>query len=53
MAAKLLNTAPSKRAPQTLYEIWHGKPTSYKYLSVWGSPCIHQEATEKQTRFKI
>ncbi|KAL0462989.1 UNVERIFIED_CONTAM: hypothetical protein Slati_0186500, partial [Sesamum latifolium] len=24
--------------PQTSYEIWHGKPDSYKYLRVWGSP---------------
>ncbi|KAL0288332.1 UNVERIFIED_CONTAM: Retrovirus-related Pol polyprotein from transposon RE2 [Sesamum radiatum] len=24
--------------PQTPYEIWHGKPASYKYLTVWGSP---------------
>ncbi|KAL0457764.1 UNVERIFIED_CONTAM: Retrovirus-related Pol polyprotein from transposon RE2 [Sesamum latifolium] len=24
--------------PQTLYEIWHGKPAAYKYLRVWGSP---------------
>ncbi|KAL0434342.1 UNVERIFIED_CONTAM: hypothetical protein Slati_2768500 [Sesamum latifolium] len=23
--------------PQTPYEIWHGKPASYKYLRVWGS----------------
>ncbi|KAL0433590.1 UNVERIFIED_CONTAM: hypothetical protein Slati_2693300, partial [Sesamum latifolium] len=23
---------------QTPYEIWHGKPASYKYLRVWGSP---------------
>ncbi|KAL0444598.1 UNVERIFIED_CONTAM: hypothetical protein Slati_2182500 [Sesamum latifolium] len=37
-AAKLLNIAPSKSVPQTLYEIWHGKPASYKYLIVWGSP---------------
>ncbi|KAL0394967.1 UNVERIFIED_CONTAM: hypothetical protein Slati_4462900 [Sesamum latifolium] len=37
-AAKLLNIAPSKSVPQTLYEIWHGKPASYKYLRVWGSP---------------
>ncbi|KAL0394768.1 UNVERIFIED_CONTAM: putative mitochondrial protein [Sesamum latifolium] len=22
----------------TPYEIWHGKPASYKYLRVWGSP---------------
>ncbi|KAL0409652.1 UNVERIFIED_CONTAM: Retrovirus-related Pol polyprotein from transposon TNT 1-94 [Sesamum radiatum] len=22
----------------TPYEIWHGKPVSYKYLKVWGSP---------------
>ncbi|KAL0313376.1 UNVERIFIED_CONTAM: Retrovirus-related Pol polyprotein from transposon RE2 [Sesamum radiatum] len=35
---KLLNTAPSKSIPQTPYEIWHGKPASYKYLRVWGSP---------------
>ncbi|KAL0367253.1 UNVERIFIED_CONTAM: hypothetical protein Sradi_3615400 [Sesamum radiatum] len=38
MAAKLLNIAPSKSVPQTPYEIWHGKSTSYKYLRVWGSP---------------
>ncbi|KAL0287695.1 UNVERIFIED_CONTAM: hypothetical protein Sradi_7118500 [Sesamum radiatum] len=37
-AAKLLNIAPPKSAPQTPYEIWHGKPASYKYLRVWGSP---------------
>ncbi|KAL0400359.1 UNVERIFIED_CONTAM: Copia protein [Sesamum radiatum] len=36
--AKLLNIAPSKLVPQTPYEIWHGKPASYKYLRVWGSP---------------
>ncbi|KAL0281693.1 UNVERIFIED_CONTAM: hypothetical protein Sradi_7296400 [Sesamum radiatum] len=35
-ATKLLNIAPSKRVPQTPYEIWHGKPASYKYLRVWG-----------------
>ncbi|KAL0411310.1 UNVERIFIED_CONTAM: Retrovirus-related Pol polyprotein from transposon RE2 [Sesamum latifolium] len=23
---------------QTPYQIWHGKPASYKYLRVWGSP---------------
>ncbi|KAL0394526.1 UNVERIFIED_CONTAM: hypothetical protein Slati_4418800 [Sesamum latifolium] len=32
--AKLLNIAPSKTIPQTSYEIWHGKPASYKYLRV-------------------
>ncbi|KAL0439611.1 UNVERIFIED_CONTAM: transposon Ty1-A Gag-Pol polyprotein [Sesamum latifolium] len=37
-AAKLLNIAPSKSVLQTPYEIWHGKPASYKYLRVWGSP---------------
>ncbi|KAL0433700.1 UNVERIFIED_CONTAM: hypothetical protein Slati_2704300 [Sesamum latifolium] len=31
-AAKLLNIAPSKTVPQMLYEIWHGKPASYKYF---------------------
>ncbi|KAL0434149.1 UNVERIFIED_CONTAM: hypothetical protein Slati_2749200 [Sesamum latifolium] len=37
-AAKMLNIAPSKMVPQMPYEIWHGKPASYKYLRVWGSP---------------
>ncbi|KAL0463047.1 UNVERIFIED_CONTAM: Retrovirus-related Pol polyprotein from transposon RE2 [Sesamum latifolium] len=36
--AKLLNMAPSNTVAQTLYQIWHGKPASYKYLRVWGSP---------------
>ncbi|KAL2230616.1 UNVERIFIED_CONTAM: Retrovirus-related Pol polyprotein from transposon RE2 [Sesamum indicum] len=36
--AKLLNMALSKTVPQTPYEIWHGKPVTYKYLGVWGSP---------------
>ncbi|KAL0413298.1 UNVERIFIED_CONTAM: hypothetical protein Sradi_1531500 [Sesamum radiatum] len=36
--AKLLNIAPSNTVPQTPYEIWHDKPASYKYLTVWGSP---------------
>ncbi|KAL0434409.1 UNVERIFIED_CONTAM: hypothetical protein Slati_2775200 [Sesamum latifolium] len=30
--------APSKTVPQTPYELWHGKPASYKYLRMWGSP---------------
>ncbi|KAL0455116.1 UNVERIFIED_CONTAM: hypothetical protein Slati_0850800 [Sesamum latifolium] len=38
MAVKLLNITPSKSISQTPYEIWHGKPASYKYLRVWGSP---------------
>ncbi|KAK4382201.1 Retrovirus-related Pol polyprotein from transposon RE2 [Sesamum angolense] len=37
-AAMLLNTVPSKTVAQTPYQIWHGKPASYKYLRVWGSP---------------
>ncbi|KAL0361597.1 UNVERIFIED_CONTAM: Retrovirus-related Pol polyprotein from transposon TNT 1-94 [Sesamum radiatum] len=37
-AVKLLNISPSKSIPQTPYEIWHDKPTSYKYLRVWGNP---------------
>ncbi|KAL0293993.1 UNVERIFIED_CONTAM: Retrovirus-related Pol polyprotein from transposon RE2 [Sesamum radiatum] len=37
-AVRLLNISPSKSIPQTPYEIWHGKPASYKYLRVWGSP---------------
>ncbi|KAK4388267.1 Copia protein [Sesamum angolense] len=36
-AARLLNIAPSKTVAQTPYQIWHGKPTSYKYLRVWGN----------------
>ncbi|KAL0337553.1 UNVERIFIED_CONTAM: Retrovirus-related Pol polyprotein from transposon TNT 1-94 [Sesamum calycinum] len=38
MGRKLLNTAPSKTVLQTPYKIWHGKPASYKYLTVWSSP---------------
>ncbi|KAL0448438.1 UNVERIFIED_CONTAM: hypothetical protein Slati_1400200 [Sesamum latifolium] len=30
--------APSKTVAKTPYEIWHGKPASYKYLRVWRSP---------------
>ncbi|KAL0295193.1 UNVERIFIED_CONTAM: Retrovirus-related Pol polyprotein from transposon TNT 1-94 [Sesamum radiatum] len=37
-AVKLLNILPSKSIRKTSYEIWHGKPASYKYLRVWGSP---------------
>ncbi|KAL0359937.1 UNVERIFIED_CONTAM: hypothetical protein Sangu_0843100 [Sesamum angustifolium] len=37
-AAKLLNKAPSKAMVQTLYQIWHGQPTSYRYLRVLGNP---------------
>ncbi|KAL0288573.1 UNVERIFIED_CONTAM: hypothetical protein Sradi_7094800 [Sesamum radiatum] len=37
MVAKLLNITPSKAVLQTPYEIWHDKPTSYKYLRMWGS----------------
>ncbi|KAL0416399.1 UNVERIFIED_CONTAM: hypothetical protein Slati_3471800 [Sesamum latifolium] len=37
-AAKLFNMAPSKIVSQMSYEIWHGKPASYKYLRVRGSP---------------
>ncbi|KAK4397689.1 hypothetical protein Sango_1244400 [Sesamum angolense] len=36
--AKLLNIAPSKKVAQTLYQIWHGKPASYKYLRMWDIP---------------
>ncbi|KAL0329306.1 UNVERIFIED_CONTAM: Retrovirus-related Pol polyprotein from transposon TNT 1-94 [Sesamum radiatum] len=36
-AARLLNIEPSKTVAQTSYQIWHGKPASYKYLRVWGS----------------
>ncbi|KAL0292701.1 UNVERIFIED_CONTAM: Retrovirus-related Pol polyprotein from transposon TNT 1-94 [Sesamum radiatum] len=37
-AVRLLNISPSKSIPQTPYDIWHGKPASYRYLRVWGSP---------------
>ncbi|KAK4380939.1 hypothetical protein Sango_3016700 [Sesamum angolense] len=36
--ARLLNIAPSKAMAQTPYQIWHGKPASYRYLRVLGSP---------------
>ncbi|KAL0439408.1 UNVERIFIED_CONTAM: hypothetical protein Slati_2423800 [Sesamum latifolium] len=31
-AAKLLNIAPCKTVAQTPYQIWHGKPASYKFV---------------------
>ncbi|KAL0427629.1 UNVERIFIED_CONTAM: Retrovirus-related Pol polyprotein from transposon TNT 1-94 [Sesamum latifolium] len=50
-AVKLLNIAPSKSVPQTPYEIWHGKPASYKYLRVWGSPAyVKRLVGDKQIR---
>ncbi|KAL0315059.1 UNVERIFIED_CONTAM: hypothetical protein Scaly_2893300 [Sesamum calycinum] len=30
--ARLLNIAPSKTVAQTPYQIWHGKPVSYKFF---------------------
>ncbi|KAL0416529.1 UNVERIFIED_CONTAM: Retrovirus-related Pol polyprotein from transposon RE2 [Sesamum latifolium] len=45
-AAKLLNIALSKSVPWTPYEIWHGKPASYKYLRVWGSPAYVKRLVE-------
>ncbi|KAL2249839.1 UNVERIFIED_CONTAM: Retrovirus-related Pol polyprotein from transposon TNT 1-94 [Sesamum indicum] len=33
-----LNIAPSRTFPQVPYEIWHGKPVSYKILRVCGNP---------------
>ncbi|KAL0439428.1 UNVERIFIED_CONTAM: hypothetical protein Slati_2425800, partial [Sesamum latifolium] len=41
-----LNIAPSKSVPRTPYEIWHGKPASYKYLRVWGSPAYVKRLVE-------
>ncbi|KAL0405952.1 UNVERIFIED_CONTAM: hypothetical protein Slati_3909100 [Sesamum latifolium] len=38
--------APSKTVAHTLYEIWHGKPASYKYLRVWGSPAYIKRLVE-------
>ncbi|KAL0434340.1 UNVERIFIED_CONTAM: Retrovirus-related Pol polyprotein from transposon RE2 [Sesamum latifolium] len=46
-AAELLNIAPSKTIPQTPYEIWHGKPASYKYFRVWGSPAYVKRSTRE------
>ncbi|KAL0329251.1 UNVERIFIED_CONTAM: hypothetical protein Sradi_4911800 [Sesamum radiatum] len=37
MRAKFFNMALSRKITQTPYEIWHGKPASYKYLQVLGS----------------
>ncbi|KAL0291547.1 UNVERIFIED_CONTAM: hypothetical protein Sradi_7023000 [Sesamum radiatum] len=51
-AVKLLNISPSKSIPQTPYEIWHGKPASYKYLRVWGSPAYVKRLVERQARFE-
>ncbi|KAL0374052.1 UNVERIFIED_CONTAM: Transposon Ty1-BR Gag-Pol polyprotein [Sesamum radiatum] len=45
-AAKLLNIAPSESIHQTPYEMCHGKPASYKYLRVWGSPAYVKRLVE-------
>ncbi|KAL0352614.1 UNVERIFIED_CONTAM: hypothetical protein Scaly_1650100 [Sesamum calycinum] len=45
-AARLLNIEPSKTVAQTPYQIWHGKPASYKYLRVWGSPAYVKRQVE-------
>ncbi|KAL0311604.1 UNVERIFIED_CONTAM: hypothetical protein Sangu_2455100 [Sesamum angustifolium] len=46
--ARLLNIAPSKIVTQTPYQIWHGKPVSYKYLRVRGSPtCVKRLMGDK------
>ncbi|KAL0367128.1 UNVERIFIED_CONTAM: Retrovirus-related Pol polyprotein from transposon RE2 [Sesamum radiatum] len=37
---------PSKIVAQTPYQIWHGKPASYKYLRVWGSPAYVKRLVE-------
>ncbi|KAL0324637.1 UNVERIFIED_CONTAM: Secreted RxLR effector protein [Sesamum calycinum] len=47
-ATKLLNMALSKTVPQMPYEIWHSKPTSYKYLRVWGSPVYIKRLVENK-----
>ncbi|KAL0444837.1 UNVERIFIED_CONTAM: Retrovirus-related Pol polyprotein from transposon RE2 [Sesamum latifolium] len=36
--ARLLNIVPSKAVAQTPDQILHDKPSSYKYLRVWGNP---------------
>ncbi|KAL0402206.1 UNVERIFIED_CONTAM: putative mitochondrial protein [Sesamum latifolium] len=46
-AVKLLNIAPSKSVPQTPYEIWHGKPASYKYLECGLAPHMSRVFLEK------
>ena len=32
----LLNKVPKKKVEKTLYELWRGQQSSYKYLRVWG-----------------
>ncbi|KAL0404089.1 UNVERIFIED_CONTAM: Retrovirus-related Pol polyprotein from transposon TNT 1-94 [Sesamum radiatum] len=41
-----VNISPSKSISQTPYEIWHGKPASYKYLRVWGCPAYLKRLVE-------
>ncbi|KAL0394870.1 UNVERIFIED_CONTAM: hypothetical protein Slati_4453200 [Sesamum latifolium] len=38
VAAEAVGSLSLVAVPQTPYEIWYGKPASYKYLRLWGSP---------------
>ncbi|KAL0400321.1 UNVERIFIED_CONTAM: hypothetical protein Sradi_2375400 [Sesamum radiatum] len=42
----------SKDRIRRLAEIWHGKPASYKYLRVWGSPAYVKRLVG-QARFEV
>ena len=35
-ASYILNRVPSKSVSTTLYEIWHGRAPSLKYVKIWG-----------------
>ena len=36
MASYILNHVPFKSVSTTLYEIWHGRAPSLKYVKIWG-----------------
>ncbi|KAL0329239.1 UNVERIFIED_CONTAM: hypothetical protein Sradi_4910600 [Sesamum radiatum] len=51
-AARLLNIAPSKTVAQTPYQIWHGKPASYKYFE--SGVALHtSKASGRQAGFEV
>ena len=45
------NKVPKKKVEKTLYELWKGTKSSYKYLQVWG--CLAKVAVPSPKKVKI
>ena len=47
----LLNKIPKNKAEKTLYELWRGSQSSYKYLRIWG--CLVKVVVSPPKKVKI